>query len=70
MRARRSCAHVGSSRTTKSLQIHPGPANITANGLRYMPVSLDGPFGILLQGSSLGSKVLAGQLEVWEGVRP
>jgi len=34
------------------------------------PLSLDRRFGVLLQGSSLGSKVLAGQLEVWEGVRP
>src|SRR5438128_390180 len=31
MQARRFCAHRGSSRTTKYLQVHPGPANTTAN---------------------------------------
>ena len=31
MRARRFCAHVGSSAISKSLQVHNGPANITAH---------------------------------------
>src|SRR5713226_5528088 len=34
MRARRFCAHAGSSRTTKYLQVRPGPANTTANRFR------------------------------------
>ena len=34
MRARRSCAHVGWSRTSEYVQVHPGPANTTANRFR------------------------------------
>jgi hypothetical protein len=31
MRARRFCAHPRPSKTSKSLQVHDGPANTTAN---------------------------------------
>jgi len=34
MRARRSCAHAGSSKTTKYPQVRPGPANTMANRFR------------------------------------
>jgi hypothetical protein len=32
-------------------------------------MSLDRPFGVLLEGKSVGTRILVGPLVVWEGVR-
>ena len=70
MRARRFYAHVGASRTARSLQVHPGPANITANGFHIVVDVLDvvEQADPILSHSPCGRGGLAGARTVTHGI--
>jgi len=57
-RARRLCAQAGSCRTTRYLQVHPGPANIAANRFRVplvkCHVMMRAPGCLLVKGAGEG----------------